>query len=132
MLIMVIAAGSIAAIGFGLWHFFVPGMWNWYSFIDARATELLLAVRAVNFFFSLSLLLFGAMNLLFVWHGGTDRFPLLVLLAAGCVLWTARVLLQLYRPQGTLRPGLRYGMLAAFVLVLLCHLVPLCLLLRAQ
>jgi len=39
-----VTLGSAASIGFGIWHFFVPQMWDWYSYIDASATELVLAV----------------------------------------------------------------------------------------
>ena len=46
--------GSSASIGFGIWHFFVPKAWKWYSYIDSNATELVAAVRAINAFFSLS------------------------------------------------------------------------------
>ena len=35
--------GSSASIGFGIWHFFVPGAWKWYSYIDPNATELIVA-----------------------------------------------------------------------------------------
>ena len=49
--------GNIASIGFGVWHFFVPRLWNWYAYIDIRATELVVAVRAINIFFSLALVL---------------------------------------------------------------------------
>jgi hypothetical protein len=34
---------SSASIGFGIWHFFVPRAWNWYSYIDINATELVAA-----------------------------------------------------------------------------------------
>jgi hypothetical protein len=47
--------GRSASIGFGIWHFFVPRVWNWYSYMDFHATELVAAVRAINVFFSLAL-----------------------------------------------------------------------------
>lgn len=50
-----VTVGSSASIGFGTWHFFVPTMWKWYAHIDTRATELVVAVRVTNVFFSLSL-----------------------------------------------------------------------------
>jgi len=59
--------GSSASIGFGIWHFFVPRAWNWYSYIDSNATELVAAVRAINAFFSLSLVLFGIVNILLIY-----------------------------------------------------------------
>jgi hypothetical protein len=42
--------GSCASIGFGIWHVFVPRAWNWYSYIDINATELVAAVDRARFF----------------------------------------------------------------------------------
>lgn len=119
--------GSVASIGFGIWHFFVPGVWKWYSYIDPKATELIVAVRAINVFFSLSLVLFGVLNLLFIWGGYANRYSIIVLLAATCVLWLTRVVLQVVYPQGSINPVLQYGMLAAFIIINLCYLISLCL-----
>ena len=55
--------GSAITIGFGTWHFFVPKMYKWYSYMDSSATELAVAVRATNVFFSLSLVLIGIVNI---------------------------------------------------------------------
>lgn len=49
--ILVTVAGLVT-MGFGIWHFFIPKVWNWYSYIDAAAPELIIAVRAINVFFS--------------------------------------------------------------------------------
>jgi hypothetical protein len=117
--------GSSVSIGFGIWHFFVPKTWKWFSYIDPHATELIVAVRAINVFFSLSLVLFGVLNLLFMWSGKANRYSVVLLLAATCVLWLARVVLQLIYPQGTINPVLQYGMLSAFSIVNLCYLISL-------
>ena len=122
---ILVTIGSAASIGFGLWHFTVPRVWKWYGYIDAQATELVAAVRAVNIFFSLCLVLFGAINLLLVHSGRSDRYAIIVVLAANGILWLTRVVLQLVYPQGSLNPALRYGMLAAFVFVFLCYIVSL-------
>jgi hypothetical protein len=113
--------GSAASIAFGIWHFFVPKMWDWYSYMDASATELPVAVGAVNFFFSLSLVLFGVMNVLMAHGGSANRYSVLVVLGATCVLWAARVVMQLVYPQGSMSAVLQYGMLFLFVLVLGCY-----------
>jgi hypothetical protein len=120
-----VMVGSSASIAFGVWHFFVPRLWNWYAYIDSRATELVIAVRAINIFFSLSLVLFGVVNILFVYGGKSNRYSIIVILAATSLLWLTRVFLQLIYPQGSLYPGLQYGMLAAFILVSLCYLISL-------
>jgi hypothetical protein len=114
--------GSSASIGFGIWHFFVPKAWKWYSYIDSNATELVAAVRAINTFFSWSLVLFGIVNILLIYGDKSNRYSIIVMLAATCILWLTRVSFQVFYPQGSLYPGLQYGMLSAFVIVALCYL----------
>lgn len=121
-----VAIGSLVSIGFGVWHFFVPRTWNWYAFMDPAAPELSIAVRAINIFFSLCLILFGLMNIALAFGGEkTGRFAILVVLGATVVLWATRVVLQIVSPQGSTNAALQYGMLGAFAMVLACHLVPL-------
>jgi hypothetical protein len=117
--------GSCASIGFGIWHFFVPKAWNWYSYIDIYATEWVAAVRAINAFFSLSLVLFGLVNILLICGDRSNRYSIIVMLVATCILWLTRVLSQVIYPQGSLYPGLQYGMLSAFIIVTLSYLLPL-------
>lgn len=117
--------GSGISICFGIWHFFVPMAWKWNSYIDSNATELVAAVRAINVFFSLTLVLFGIVNILLVYGDKSNRYSIIVMLAATCVLWSTRVAYQVIYPQGSLYPGLQYGMLSAFVIVTLCYLISL-------
>ena len=107
--------GSLVTLGFGVWHLFVPKIWQWYSYMDEKATELIAAVRAVNFFFSISLVFFGMVSLLFLFRKPVDLYSLRVQLLVMTTLWGCRVGMQLFFPQGTINPALRYGMLAAFV-----------------
>ena len=95
---ILVTIGSTASIGFGIWHFFVPKAWNWYSYMDRNATELVAAVRAINAFFSLSLVLFGIVNILLIYGGKSNRYSIIVMLAATCILWMTRVAFQLYLP----------------------------------
>ncbi len=46
---ILVMIGSSASIGFGIWHFFVPKAWNWYSYIDINATELVATVDRARF-----------------------------------------------------------------------------------
>jgi hypothetical protein len=122
---ILVMIGSSISIAFGVWHFFVPKAWSWYVYIDPNATELAAAVRAINAFFSLSLVLFGVMNMLLIYGDRSNRYSIIVMLAATSVLWLTRVAFQVVYPQGTLYPGLQYGMLLAFVIVTLCYAIPL-------
>jgi hypothetical protein len=127
---ILVTIGSSASIGFGVWHFFVPKAWKWYSYMDINATELVAAVRAINAFFSLSLVLFGMVNLLFIYGDKSNKYSIIVMLAATSILWLTRVSFQLIYPQGSLYPGLQYGMLIAFIFVFLCYLVSLIMVLQ--
>jgi hypothetical protein len=122
---ILVMIGSSASIGFGMWHFFVPKAWNWFSYIDIHATELVAAVRAINVFFSLSLVLFGIVNILLIYGDKSNRYSIIVMLAATSILWLTRVAFQVIYPQGSLYPGLQYGMLAAFMIVSLCYVISL-------
>ena len=122
---ILVMLGSCASIGFGIWHFFVPTVWKWYSYMDVNATELVAAVRAINAFFSLSLVLFGIVNILLVYGDKSNRYSIIVMLAATCVLWITRIIFQVIYPQGSLYPGIQYGMLSAFMIVALCYLISL-------
>ena len=122
---ILVGVGGSASIGFGIWHFFVPAVWKWYSYIDNRATELIVAVRAINVFFSLSLVLFGIINLLLIYGGKSNRYSIIVMLTATCVLWLTRLVFQIVYPQGSISPVLQYGMLSVFIIVSLCYVISL-------
>ncbi len=122
---ILVTVGSSASIGFGIWHFSVPKAWKWYSYIDAKAIELVAAVRAINAFFSLSLVLFGIVNILFIFGDKSNRYSIIVMLAATCILWLTRVSFQVIYPQGSLYPGLKYGLLVAFIVISFCFIIPL-------
>lgn len=122
---ILVTIGSIASIGFGMWHFFVPGAWKWYSYIDVNATELVVAIRAINAFLSLSLILFGTVNLLFIYGDRSNRYSIIVMLAATSILWVTRLVFQVIYPQGSMNPTLQYGMLSVFIIVSLCYIISL-------
>lgn len=122
---LLVTTGGVITIGFGVWHFFVPRIWKWYSYIIPDATELVLAVRAINVLFSLSLVLFGLVDIILINRDLPERFAVTVMLSATSILWLTRLVLQLVYPQGSQRPAIRYGMLAIFVLVTVSFLLSL-------
>jgi hypothetical protein len=122
---ILVMIGSCVSIGFGIWHFFVPEIWKWYSYIDVNATELVAAVRAINVFFSLALVLFGVVNILFIYKDKSNRYSIIVMLAATSILWITRVTFQIIYPQGSINPILQYGMLSAFIIISLCYIISL-------
>lgn len=117
--------GSIVSIAFGVWHFFIPDIWNWYSYIDESATELVIAVRAINIFFSLLLVLLGTANIIFVFRKYKDRLSTIVILSISTLLWVTRLALQIIYPQGSQNSVIQYSMLFTFIIVFLCFLISL-------
>jgi hypothetical protein len=116
-------AGSIITIAFGVWHFFVPAAWKWYSHLPEHESELAFAIRAINFFFSLSLVLFGSLCMLYTWHKTQQVFYTKTLLLCMMLLWGARVVMQVIYPQGSVSAVLQYGMLGVFILTFLLFFV---------
>jgi hypothetical protein len=129
---ILVMIGSCVSIGFGVWHFFVPEMWKWYSYIDVNATELVAAVRAINVFFSLCLVLFGIVNMLFIYKDKSNRYSRIVMLAATSILWMTRVAFQIIHPQGSINPILQYGMLSTFTIVSLCYVTSLAIMVSSK
>ena len=115
-------AGSILTIGFGIWHFFVPKIWHWHTYIDSKATELMIAIQAINIFFSLSLVLIGLMDIIIIWSSKSNKFTILIVLSVSIILWVTRSILQIVYPQGSINPFLQYSMLFAFLIVTVLYI----------
>lgn len=110
---------AVVTIAFGVWHFFVPSAWEWWSYISPDSPELVLAVRAINILFSLALVLIGAAVVLIVTHRPFEPFATSVVLAIAACLWAARTVVQLAYPQGSQVAGLSETMLSIFALTCL-------------
>jgi uncharacterized membrane protein YidH (DUF202 family) len=117
LVVVLLTIGSAITICFGAWHLFVPAIWDWYSYIDSEAHELVVAVRAINVFFSMSLVVAGAVMLVFLHRKPMVTFYARSISISLTLLWGLRVALQLIWPQGSITPALQYGMLGVFVMV---------------
>ena len=125
--IALLTIGSTITICFGGWHLFVPVIWNWYSYFPGDASELVVAVRAINIFFSISLIIFGAIMLVFIYRKPVVAFYARSISISLSLLWGIRVVLQLVWPQGSMTPVLQYGMLGVFILVFMLFVISSCL-----
>lgn len=61
---VILNLGLSISMLFGLWHFFIPYMFNWYSYIPNAPRAIIVSIDWINFFFSL--LLFGISVLLLI------------------------------------------------------------------
>jgi hypothetical protein len=108
--------GGAVALGFGLRHFAVPGLYQWWSYVPDAPASLVEAVEATNFFFSFSLSLIGATNVVMPLIADTASPVGRYWLWTNVALWTARSAYQLIKPQGSHNAALQWGMSAAFLL----------------
>jgi hypothetical protein len=108
--------GGVVALGFGIWHFAVPGLYRWQSYVPDAPESLVTAVGATNFFFSFSLSMIGLTNIVMPFITDAAEPISRFWLWANVGLWTTRVVYQLVTPQGSHSPALQWGMTAAFML----------------
>jgi hypothetical protein len=107
--------GGAVTLGFGLWHFAVPSLYAWQSYVPDAPQNLVEAVAATNFFMSLSLSLVGASSVVMPFLTDAAAPVNQYWLWANVALWTTRAVYQLVKPQGTYSPALQWGMTGAFV-----------------
>jgi hypothetical protein len=108
--------GGAVELGFGLWHFAVPGLYRWQSYVPDAPESLVEAVSATNFFFSFSLSLMGAANIVMPLIADQNTPAGRYWLWTNVALWSGRAAYQVIKPQGSHDPALQWGMLAAFLL----------------
>lgn len=59
--------GLIISLGFGIFHFFIPSIFKWFSYIPDAPHNLIVSIKWTNYFFSL--LLTGLSLLLLLFQG---------------------------------------------------------------
>jgi hypothetical protein len=116
-------AGGAVALGFGLWHFAVPEIYGWQSYVPDAPQTLVDAVAATNFFMSFSLSMVGLSNIAMPLLADSATPVGRYWLWANVGLWTTRAVYQLVKPQGSYNPVLQWGMAGAFVLTDLLFIV---------
>ena len=121
---ILVTFGSLASIGFGIWHFFVPRAWKWYSYINTNATELVAAVRAINVFFLIPGL---------VW---ISEYPVHIRRQVKSIFnhcdafrnkhfMGDKVNISAYLSTRFTLPRSSVRMLFAFIVISICHIIPL-------
>jgi hypothetical protein len=116
-------AGGAVALGFGLWHFAVPELYGWQSYVPEAPQSLVVVVAATNFFLSFTLSFVGASNIAMPLLADSSTPVGRYWLWGNVALWTARAAYQLVKPQGSHNPLLQWGMAGAFVVTDVLFLV---------
>jgi hypothetical protein len=117
--------GTVLSLLVGLWHFFVPWMFQWYRYIPQEYHNLIVGIDWTNFCFSL--LLSGLSFILLIWgkkvfEKNTEAATLYGFLV---FVWLFRVALTIIEPW-PIEPiaWAAYTQLAGAILIMLLLLIP--------
>lgn len=110
----------------GIWHFFVPYMFQWYSYIPEQYENLTVGIDWVNFFFSLLLTGLSAILILMGKKMFAKNHETMVFYGFSVFVWLARVVVALVHPW-PVEPNAwaSYGQLIASIVIFVIQLIPL-------
>lgn len=118
--------GLILSMFIGIWHFFVPTLFQWSSYISSEYKNLIVGIEWTNYCFSL--LLTGLSIILILWRkkfleGNKET---LVIYSFMVFLWFNRIAIAIVNPW-PLEPiaWVSYGQLIGAIIVFVMLLIPL-------
>ena len=117
----------------GIWHFTVPYLYQWYSYIPKEYENLIVGIDYINFFFSLLLTGYSILLLFFknkVFNGNKD---LLIMYGFMAFVWFCRVAITFVEPW-PLKPiaWAAYGQQITSIIIFLLILIPFVYLLKKR
>ncbi len=125
MIKIVILIGSMITLGFAVWQFLVPWKYRWSSYMPNISKDLDNSIKATNFFFALSLLLLGSLSLIVTSWLWENTLIVKIVLVIMSILWTARVVYQITKPQGKMIQHVSTIILGTFIITDLLFIIPL-------
>ncbi len=124
MIKIVILVGSMITLGFAVWHFLVPWKYKWFSYMPNISKDLENSIKATNFFFALSLLLLGSLSLIVTSWLWENTLIIKIVLVMMSILWTARVVYQIIKPQGKMLQHVSTIILGTYIITDLLFVIP--------
>jgi len=124
MIKIVILVGSMITLGFAVWHFLVPWKYKWFSYMPNISKDLENSIKATNFFYALSLLLLGSLSLIVTSWLWENTLIVRIVLVMMSILWTARVVYQIIKPQGKMIQHISTIMLGTYIITDLLFIIP--------
>jgi len=117
--------GLVLSTTTGIWHFTVPYLFQWYSYIPKEYENLIVGIDYTNFFFSLLLTGYSILLLFFknkVFNGNKEFFIMYGFMA---FVWFCRVAITFVEPW-PLEPiaWVAYGQQIASIIIFLLILIP--------
>ena len=118
--------GLTLSLCVGIWHFFVPAMFQWYTYIPSQYENLIVGIDWTNFFFSLLLTGLSLLLILFGKKVFAKNREVLAFYGLMVFTWLWRVLITFIVPW-PLEPiaWAAYGQQIAAILIFILQLIPL-------
>jgi hypothetical protein len=116
--------GLSLSTGIGIWHFIVPYLHNWYSYIPDAPPEIIVSINYVNYFFSL--LLTGVSIILIVLRKEVFAKNRAALTFYGFLvfIWLNRIAITIYMPWPN-NVSFTVGLIFIFAIIFVLQLIPL-------
>lgn len=109
----------------GLWHFFVPWMFQWYTYIPSQYEVLIVSINWVNLCFSL--FLFGISLILLLWGKKIFEYNSEAITIYGflVIVWIFRVIIAIVNPcPPEANVWMSYGQFLGSVFIMIMLLIP--------
>ncbi len=111
----------------GIWHFFVPYFFQWYSYIPDAPIEIYQSINYINFCFSFLLTGISILLLLVQKKLFADWKELKIFYVFFVLVWLSRVIIQIIWPWPS---SLQIWLLLAFTMEFIFTLIPMIYLLK--
>ena len=123
--------GLLLSAAVGIWHFTVPYLFQWYSYIPNEYKNLIVGIDWTNFFFSLLLTGYSLLLIFFkkkIFSGNKDLF---IMYGFMVFIWFCRFVITFIEPW-PLEPAAwaAYGQQTAAFIIFLFQIIPFVYLIR--
>jgi hypothetical protein len=122
LIFILMVIGLVGSACIGIWHFTVPYLYNWYSYIPTAPRAIIVSIDWINFFFSL--LLTGTSVLLLIFRKEIAQRNRVAVTLYGFLtfVWACRVGITLIDPWGY--DWMLVIQLAVFCLMFILFVIP--------
>ena len=120
--------GLLLSACIGLWHFTVPYLYEWYSYIPDAPIEIIRSIDWINYFFSLLLTGLSIILLVFKNKIFNRNKEILVFYGFLVFVWLNRIFITILLPMNY--NVMFFGQLIGFIIIFIIQLIPLIYLIR--
>jgi hypothetical protein len=130
MIVLYIIGLSLSTL-VGLWHFSVPYIYQWYSYIPNEYKSLIVGIDWINFFFSLLLSGYSLLLIIMRKKVFSKNKEIFIMYGFMVFVWACRVVITFINPW-PLEPiaWVAYGQQIASLVIFLLQLIPFVYLIR--